>query len=70
MGVSIALFKVIWLDSMRSSHVPFKMYKVGYVRSSLPTIMHVGSVATPFLNAFQTITEDNHKRFDKRAVKK
>jgi len=36
------------LSSMRSSHLPFKMHQVGYVRSSLLTLMHVGSIATPF----------------------
>ena len=32
---------------MRSSHLAFKMHEVGYVRSSLPTLVHVGSIATP-----------------------
>jgi len=39
--------KCIRLGSVRSSHLPFKKHKVGYVRSSLPILMHVGSVAAP-----------------------
>jgi len=39
--------KCIRLGSVRSSHLPFEMKKVGYVRSSLPMLMHVGSIATP-----------------------
>jgi len=35
------------LCSVRSSHLPFQMRQVGYVRSSLPILMHVGSKATP-----------------------
>ena len=37
---------------MRSSHLPFKMHEVGYVRSSLLPcmVMHVGSIATPNKN--------------------
>jgi len=38
---------IIRLDSVRSSHLPIKMHQVGYVRSSLLILMHVGSIATP-----------------------
>ena len=38
-----ALLKI---GSVRSSHLPLKM-QVGYVCSSLSTLMHVGSIATP-----------------------
>jgi len=37
-------------DSARSSHLPFKMHKVGHVRSSLPILKHFGSIATPYEN--------------------
>jgi len=35
------------LGSVRSSHLPFEMHEVGYERSSLPILMHIGSIATP-----------------------
>jgi len=43
---STAPFKM--LGSVRSSHLPFEMHSVGYVRSDLPIIIHVGSIAMPF----------------------
>jgi len=41
--------KCIRLGSVPSSHFPLKMPLVGYVRRSLPILMHVGSIATPFV---------------------
>ena len=38
----------MYLGSVRSSNLPFKVQEVGYVRSSLPLFMHFGSIATPF----------------------
>jgi len=49
-GVSIdptAPYKM-YSGSVRSRQLTFKMPWVGHVRSSLPTLMHVGSIATPF----------------------
>ena len=40
--------KCIRLGSVRSSLLPFKMHKVGYVRSNVPIPMHARSIATPF----------------------
>jgi len=40
--------KCIRLGSVRSSHLPFKMHEVGYVRLSLPILMQV-RVATPII---------------------
>jgi len=42
--------KGIRLGSVRSSHLPFKMHQVGYVRPSLP----------PYINAFR-INRDTHR---------
>jgi len=39
--------KCISLGFVRSSHLQYKMHYVGYVHSSLPTLMYVGSIATP-----------------------
>jgi len=39
--------KCISFGSVRSSHPPFKMQYVSYVRSSLLILMHVGSIGTP-----------------------
>jgi len=39
--------KCFSLFSVRSSHLPFEMHQIGYVRSSLPILMHVVSIATP-----------------------
>jgi len=46
---------------MRSSHLPFKVHYVGYVRSSLPIFMHVGSIATPEKNLLypEELTPEN-----------
>jgi len=40
---------------VRSSHLPFKMHYASYVRSSLPVLMYVGSIATPL--SFYLISE-------------
>jgi len=42
----LPLLKCISLGYVRSSHHPFEMHKLGPVRSSLPILMHVGSIAT------------------------
>ena len=40
--------------SVRSSHLQFKKkHLIGYVRSSLPTLMHVGLIATTLLFRYE-----------------
>jgi len=64
----ISEFHCIRLGSVRSSHLPFKMHLFVYVRSSLPILMHVGSIATPYvsiyINSFLICKHFGNSRFE------
>jgi len=61
--------KCIRLGSVRSSHLPFKMHSDGYVRSSLPILMHVGSIATPYFETLEVLFQKTELSSSKRRFK-
>ena len=50
--VPLKCFRVV---SVRSNHLPFKEYQADQARSSLPILMHVGSIATPLFQSYSNI---------------